>query len=160
MSNSYHGNTSTNPSQGDPYASTNQLLQMTTSLIENIKNESLMTQSLDPQVLSNNVKNVENSTARSPQPTHYNGEKTLSSNFSGQQPHMTPTGGPLAAASKMMPVPESLMSPDCFPSTQLVQKVILQPSNAKYSTKTKGKLILGSQSKQLLSTDVVLLLNR
>ncbi|GAB0091846.1 uncharacterized protein DMENIID0001_067320 [Sergentomyia squamirostris] len=128
MSNSYHGNTSTNPTPGDPYASTNQLLQMTTSLIENIKNDSLMTQSLDPQVLSNNVKNVEHSTPRSPQPTsHYN----------GQQSHVTPSGGPLAAASKMMPVPESLMSPDCFPSTQIVQKVILQPSNTKYSTKTK-----------------------
>ncbi|XP_055681002.1 centrosomal protein of 97 kDa [Lutzomyia longipalpis] len=128
MSNSYHGNTSTNPSLGDPYASTNQLLQMTTSLIENIKNDSLMTQSLDPQVLSNNVKNTTESTTRSsPQGQHFN----------GQQTH---TGGPLAAASKMMPVPESLMSPDCFPSTQIVQKVILQSNNTtKFSTKTKDK---------------------
>ncbi|XP_059618177.1 centrosomal protein of 97 kDa isoform X2 [Phlebotomus argentipes] len=114
MSNSYHGNTTT-ATPGDP--TTNQLLQMTTSLIENIKNDSLMTQSLDPQVLSNNVRNTENSR----------------SVFNGQP------AGPLAAASKMMPVPESLMSPDCFPSTQIVQKVILQPTNAKFSSKTKDK---------------------
>jgi centrosomal protein CEP97 len=34
-----------------------------------------------------------------------------------QQTAQALLGGPLAAASKMVPVPESLMSPDCPPST-------------------------------------------
>lgn len=65
--------------------------QMSTSLIENIKKSSssdVMSQSLDPHVLSNNLRN-----------------------HAQQNQH-----NPLVAASKMMPVPESLMSPDCGPA--------------------------------------------
>lgn len=39
-----------------------------------------------------------------------------------EQPSQIPLGGPLAAASKMVPVPESLMSPDVCPSS-VVQRV-------------------------------------
>lgn len=39
-----------------------------------------------------------------------------------EQNQPIPMGGPLAAASKMVPVPESLMSPDCCPAS-VVQRV-------------------------------------
>ena len=83
--------------------------QMSTSLIENIKKSSsaadVMSQSLD----FNNLRNH----GSSPGPYSQN---------------------PLTAASKMMPVPESLMSPDCGPmaATQMLQSAgrIMAPSVA------------------------------
>lgn len=96
---------------------------MTTSLIENIKTDSVMSQSLDPSALSNNQKNIIQ-------------QEILSKNL--EQPL---NAGPLAAASKMVPVPESLMSPDCYPK---VNTTILTNNNNlnknKISTpKSKGK---------------------
>lgn len=37
-------------------------------------------------------------------------------------------GGPLAAASKMVPVPETLMSPDCIPAS-VAQRVTVSAIN-------------------------------
>lgn len=59
-------------------------------------------------------------------------------------------GGPLAAASKMVPVPESLMSPDCGPTTSpatIVQRNMQNCANQPQpqtpqipkAIKTKGK---------------------
>lgn len=42
-------------------------------------------------------------------------------------------GNPLAAASKMVPVPESLMSPDCPPSNT-VHRTALSNNNAVHSS--------------------------
>lgn len=56
-----------------------------------------------------------------------------------------PTGGPLAAASKMVPVPESLMSPDCCPQilphkvASMPPAVIQQPKVLK--TKPENRII-------------------
>lgn len=87
MISSYHGHTSGSALDLTPSA----YQSMSTSLIENIKKSSsaadvLMSQSLDLNNLRNNH------------------------NYSPLMQH-----NPLAAASKMMPVPESLMSPDCGP---------------------------------------------
>lgn len=60
-------------------------------------------------------------------------------------------GGPLAAASKMVPVPESLMSPDCGPTTSpatIVQRNMQNCANQPQpqtpqipkAIKTKGKV--------------------
>lgn len=86
MISSYHGNTSGSALDLTPS------YQMSTSLIENIKKSSsaadVMSQSLD----LNNLRN----------------------SGGGLHGHALQQN-PLAAASKMMPVPESLMSPDCGP---------------------------------------------
>ncbi|KAG4065265.1 hypothetical protein HA402_012707 [Bradysia odoriphaga] len=110
MSSSYHGitNSSSLLSQND---AGHNLIQMSTSLISNIQNDSnLMIQSLDPNLLSSNTKSHSNVlhdvTSRSTNQT-----SMASMNQSNER-----QGNPLAAASKMVPVPESLMSPDCPPS--------------------------------------------
>lgn len=121
---------------------------MTTSLIENIKSQGIMTQSLDPTILSSpNSKNLINTVQQenmvkqqAMQISQYNGifhfyfififfhstfvdfifYKLIKILFL-EQPSQIPLGGPLAAASKMVPVPESLMSPDVCPS--VVQRI-------------------------------------
>ncbi|XP_037926869.1 centrosomal protein of 97 kDa isoform X3 [Hermetia illucens] len=112
MSNSYHGNTSSSSfmsGSSETLAGTN-IIQMTTSLIENIRNDTLMTQSLDgSNVAANNAKKTNNS---------YSQDSTA--RIANQHNDPTPTqlsGGPLVAASKMVPVPETLMSPDVCPSS-------------------------------------------
>lgn len=90
MVNSYHGGNTSNMDNSSA-------LQMSTSLIENIKKSDQMSQSLDPQILNNNFKNITTN------------DLSAKLNHSSNQ-------YPLNAASKMMPVPESLMSPDCGPS--------------------------------------------
>ncbi|XP_046809924.1 centrosomal protein of 97 kDa isoform X1 [Lucilia cuprina] len=108
MVNSYHGNTT-----NEQVANANHLVQMTTSLIENIKNcDTLMSQSLEgSNVNSSNSKmnNSQDSTPRTITPNPYN-------------------GGPLNAASKMVPVPETLMSPDVCPAA-VAQRVTVSAIN-------------------------------
>lgn len=103
MSSSYHGNTSSSINND-----ANTLIQMSSSLIENVNNDqngsSIMVQSLDPTILSSPLSRSMSSeapTARSVIPL-----------LNDQQARQ---GSPLVAATKMVPVPESLMSPDCPP---------------------------------------------
>lgn len=119
---------------------------MSTSLISNIKNDNnLMIQSLDPNLLSSNTKShssVHDVSSRSSnnsiasinqsngKPFNFRKAKLLYSSsffFSERQ------GNPLAAASKMVPVPESLMSPDCPPSNT-VQRNALPNNNSVHSS--------------------------
>lgn len=86
-------------------------MQMSSPLLNNNKKADVMSQSLDPHILSNNFKNM--STGKI---------------ASQQQP---PSQYPLMTASKMMPVPESLMSPDCGgPLTQELLQSKLRTTNA------------------------------
>lgn len=60
--------------------------------------------------------------------------------------HQNRQGSPLVAASKMVPVPESLMSPDC-PPLNSVQSAIQLNSNPSSANSQKGsgtKSIKGS----------------
>lgn len=72
-----------------------------------------MTQSLDQNTLTaaGHLKNFhnhqENNKCETPTQHHIHQLNQALSN----------SAGPLVAASKMMPVPESLMSPDCFPNS-------------------------------------------
>ncbi|XP_055546489.1 uncharacterized protein LOC129730911 [Wyeomyia smithii] len=121
MSNSYHGNTSNNlmTSSQTETSGGSQLFELTKSLIDNITSDSIMSQSLDANMLNlggtgGNSMNVSmhESIILSKQ------ANTNGANLYNDQPPVTPVimGGPLAAASKMVPVPESLMSPDCGPT--------------------------------------------
>uniref|UniRef100_A0A1A9WXV8 Centrosomal protein of 97 kDa n=1 Tax=Glossina brevipalpis TaxID=37001 RepID=A0A1A9WXV8_9MUSC len=105
MANSYHGNTASEQGTNN----TSHLTQMTTSLIENIKNnDSVMSQSLDGSTLNSSKSNTsQESTPRTITPNSHTDQSCS---------NPPPTGGPLAAASKMVPVPETLMSPDICPT--------------------------------------------
>lgn len=107
------------------------LIQMSTSLISNIQNDSnLMIQSLDPNLLSSATKSHSNighdvSSRSSSQASvvasmNQSNGRVFSSNCLCTvlicNEFLERQGNPLAAASKMVPVPESLMSPDCPPS--------------------------------------------
>lgn len=115
MSNSFHG--TMNTSHTEPLNHSNQLLEMTKSLIENFTSDSLMTQSLDPTVLgaanlNHSMNNSMTSSIYEPHPC------TNGQNFYNEQsslPIVISSSQALIANSKMMPVPESLMSPDCAP---------------------------------------------
>lgn len=124
MSSSFHGSSTSSPSHNDSHNHSSHLLDMTKSLIENFTSDTLMTQSLDPTILltGSSMNTSMNSSMTSsimvmkdshPSPTH-NG------NLYNEQSHIPvlhSASGPLVTASKMMPVPESLMSPDCCPSS-------------------------------------------
>lgn len=99
----------------EPHNNSIQLLEMTKSLIENFTSDSLMTQSLDPTILG--VASLNNSMTSSIHPS--------SNNLYNDQSNIpiVQSTGPLITASKMMPVPESLMSPDCGPPA-IVQRPI------------------------------------
>lgn len=106
MSSSYHGNTSSSINND-----ANALIQMSSSLIENVNNDqngssssSIMVQSLDPTILSSPPSRSSSSEAPS--------ARSVIPQLNDQQARQ---GNPLVAASKMVPVPESLMSPDCPP---------------------------------------------
>ncbi|XP_049288800.1 uncharacterized protein LOC125766636 isoform X1 [Anopheles funestus] len=143
MSNSYHGNLSNNSmSSGHSESSSggSQLFELTRSLIDNITSDNnIMSQSLDPNMLAgsnSSAISANNSTipgastgneciVLSKQHTQmmnqnqgslYNDQLTNSSVVAG--------GGPLTAASKMVPVPESLMSPDCGPTTTTAASIV------------------------------------
>jgi centrosomal protein CEP97 len=124
MSSSFHGVTSSPSHNNDPHNHSSHLLDMTKSLIENFTSDALMTQSLDPTIFGSSSLNTSmNSSMTSSMiirdhpssPTHHNG------NLYNEQSHIpvlnSSSSGPLVTASKMMPVPESLMSPDCGPSS-------------------------------------------
>ncbi|SPP78976.1 centrosomal protein of 97 kDa isoform X1 [Drosophila guanche] len=121
MVNSYHGNSSSNSSINDN-GSVNHSLQMSISLIENIKNDgdySLAGSGMSSSVTTKTYNSTE-STPRNITPNPYNDQTFLS------QP---PAGGPLAAASKMVPVPETLMSPDVCPAA-VAQRVTVSALNS------------------------------
>ncbi|XP_022229690.2 centrosomal protein of 97 kDa [Drosophila obscura] len=121
MANSYHGNSSSNSSINDN-GSVNHSLQMSISLIENIKNDgdfSLAGSGMSSSVTTKTYNSTE-STPRNITPNPYNDQTFLS------QP---PAGGPLAAASKMVPVPETLMSPDVCPAA-VAQRVTVSALNS------------------------------
>ncbi|XP_064540896.1 centrosomal protein of 97 kDa [Drosophila montana] len=130
MVNSYHGNSCNNSISSDNVIS-NHTLQMSTSLIENIRNDgdnfSLASMSGMSSSVTTKTYNSTESTPRNITPNPYN-EQT----FIGQ----TPVGGPLAAASKMVPVPETLMSPDVCPAA-VAQRATVTALNTQVH-KTKG----------------------
>ncbi|KAH8241792.1 hypothetical protein KR026_000547, partial [Drosophila bipectinata] len=123
MVNSYHGNSSCNNSVVSDNGSANNSLQMSISLIENIRNEgesySLAGSGMSSSVTTKTYNSTE-STPRNITPNPYNDQT-----FIGQ----IPTGGPLAAASKMVPVPETLMSPDVCP-VAVAQKMTVSAINS------------------------------
>ncbi|XP_055595956.1 uncharacterized protein LOC129746357 isoform X2 [Uranotaenia lowii] len=122
MSSSYHGNTSSNlmtSSQIDTSTGNNQLFEMTKSLIDNITSDNIMSQSLDPNMLNNSTNNNSLMNASMHESIVLTKQGGVNgANLYNDQPPATQIilGGPLAAASKMVPVPESLMSPDCGPT--------------------------------------------
>ncbi|XP_055303021.1 centrosomal protein of 97 kDa [Sitodiplosis mosellana] len=108
MSSSYHGNTSSSLNND-----ANNLIQMSSSLIENVNAEkgNIMVQSLDPTILSSPSSKLtsESTSVRSVVPP-LNDYQTRQC--------------PLVATSKIVPVPETLMSPDCPPLNVVHQSVI------------------------------------
>ncbi|XP_017075693.1 centrosomal protein of 97 kDa [Drosophila eugracilis] len=129
MANSYHGNSSNNSVVSDN-GSANHSLQMSISLIENIKNDgdgfSLAGSGMSSSVTTKTYNSTE-STPRNITPNPYNDQTFIS---------QTPSGGPLAAASKMVPVPETLMSPDVCPAA-VAQRVTVTALNSQLH-KSKG----------------------
>ncbi|XP_017110692.1 centrosomal protein of 97 kDa isoform X1 [Drosophila elegans] len=123
MANSYHGNSSSNNSIVSDNGSANHSLQMSISLIENIKNDgegySLAGSGMSSSVTTKTYNSTE-STPRNITPNPYNDQTFIS---------QTPSGGPLAAASKMVPVPETLMSPDVCPAA-VAQRVTVTALNS------------------------------
>ncbi|XP_011189173.2 centrosomal protein of 97 kDa [Zeugodacus cucurbitae] len=124
MVNSYHGNTSSETITNN----VNHTAPMTTSLIENIKHDSLlMSQSCDGTTtggggsnINTRANNSQESTPRTITPNPYNDQ-----NYTNMPVNV---GGPLAAASKMVPVPETLMSPDVCPAA-VAQRVTVNAIN-------------------------------
>lgn len=104
-----------NTSHIEPSNHSNQLLEMTKSLIENFTSESLMTQSLDPTILA--APHMNHSLNTSMTSSIYEPHPSSNGNFYNEQSSLpiVISSSPLIANSKMMPVPESLMSPDCAP---------------------------------------------
>lgn len=132
---------------------------MSTSLIENIKNDgdsfSLASLSGLSSSVTTKTYNSTESTPRNITPNPYNGrddmlysDRNLSliispsaeQTFIGQ----TPSGGPLAAASKMVPVPETLMSPDVCPAAVAQRMTVTTALNAAQLHKSKGNKNKGS----------------
>lgn len=163
MSNSFHGSSISSPSHNDSlHNHSSHLLDMTKSLIENFTSDTLMTQSLDPTILASSSMNssMNNSMTSSmimrdshPSPTH-NG------NLYNEQSHIPvlhSSSGPLVTASKMMPVPESLMSPDCGPSsviptsqqqTRPLSGLTTNTSNTTTTTVRTTKIVQQQQQQQ------------
>lgn len=110
MSNSYHGNTSSSINND-----TNTLIQMSSSLIENVnsdQNGGLMVQSMDSTISSSPLSRSSSSDTAN--------TRCIVPQLNDQHVRQS---SPLVAASKMVPVPESLMSPDCPPlSVSTVQQ--------------------------------------
>lgn len=162
MVNSYHGNSSNNSNSSDNGA-VNHALQMSTSLIENIKNDgdsfSLASLSGFSSSVTTKTYNSTESTPRNITPNPYNGKTQIrcsamtcsflclvllftEQTFIGQ----TPSGGPLAAASKMVPVPETLMSPDVCPAAVAQRMTVTTALNAAQLHKSKGNKNKGSRA--------------
>uniref|UniRef100_A0A182YIK0 Centrosomal protein of 97 kDa n=1 Tax=Anopheles stephensi TaxID=30069 RepID=A0A182YIK0_ANOST len=143
MSNSYHGNLSNNSmSSGHSESSSggSQLFELTRSLIDNITSDNnIMSQSLDPNMLANSngcgvpgsSTNILGANAGSEcivlskqHPTVMNQSQGGLYNDQLINCAAVTGGGPLTAASKMVPVPESLMSPDCGPTTTTAASIV------------------------------------
>ncbi|XP_053663456.1 uncharacterized protein LOC128712591 [Anopheles marshallii] len=142
MSNSYHGNLSNNSmSSGHSENSSggSQLFELTRSLIDNITSDNnIMSQSLDPNMLASsngsgvsaNSSNILGTSAgnecivlskQHPTTTNQNQGNLYNDQLTNS---VAAGGGPLTAASKMVPVPESLMSPDCGPTTTTAASIV------------------------------------
>lgn len=119
MSSSFHGTISNNNNHDAHNQSPNHLLDMTKSLIENFTSDSIMTQSLDPTILGSSSMNtsMNSSMTTSMLMKELNPSPINNGNLYNEQSNIPimHTSGPLVTASKMMPVPETLMSPDCPP---------------------------------------------
>lgn len=119
MSSSFHGTISNNNNHDAHNQSPNHLLDMTKSLIENFTSDSIMTQSLDPTILGGSSMNtsMNSSMTTSMLMKELNPSTINNGNLYNEQSNIPimHTSGPLVTASKMMPVPETLMSPDCPP---------------------------------------------
>lgn len=91
-----------------------------------------MTQSLDPTILAatNSINSSMTSSVYDPYPSTTNNGNLY--NDQSAIPIVN-SSGPLVTNSKMMPVPESLMSPDCGPPTIIQQR----PVSTLVSTNTK-----------------------
>lgn len=138
MSSSFHG-TSMTTSHIESHNHSNQLLEMTKSLIENFTSDSLMTQSLDPTILAGSNLNISmNSSMMSSSIQDQHPSPINNGNLYNDQSSIpiVQSSGPLVTASKMMPVPESLMSPDCGPPMIIQQRPVstLTSSNINYTT--------------------------
>jgi centrosomal protein CEP97 len=148
MFSSFHG-TSMTASHHEAHNNPSQLLEMTNSLIENFTNDNIMTQSLDPGILagncSSNMGTAETSLIHGSSPPTLN-----NANLYNDQSiiPILQSSGPLQTASKMMPVPEALMSPDCGPplivqqrpvSTLILSTAASGPGrNIRYSNQQRG----------------------
>lgn len=104
---------------------------MSTSLMDNMKLDSnaVMSQSLDSTSL-NNQRNL------------------LQQEIYTKNLENCLNAGPLVTASRMMPVPESLMSPDCFPtsssfSSANMMKATTQSAASKKNNKGSPKTVRG-----------------
>lgn len=96
---------------------------MSTSLIDNMKLESnnvVMSQSLDSTSLNNQRNLIQQEIYTK------NLENCLNA-------------GPLVTASRMMPVPESLMSPDCFPTSSFSSSNMMKSSSHQTAAKKNNK---------------------
>ncbi|CAH1709153.1 unnamed protein product [Chironomus riparius] len=89
--------------------------------IKNFTSDSIMTQSLDPTILGSPSLNstMNSSMTASMLMKELNPSPINNGNLYNEQSNIPimHTSGPLITASKMMPVPETLMSPDCPPIT-------------------------------------------
>ena len=134
----------------DSHNQSNQLLEMTKSLIENFTSDNLMTQSLDPTILAGSNLNVSiNSSMTSSMMQDSHPSPINNGNLYNDQSSIpiVQSSGPLVTASKMMPVPESLMSPDCGPPMIIQQRPVsaLTSSTTNHTTTTSAKNIRYSQ---------------
>lgn len=130
----------------------NQLLEMTKSLIENFTSDSLMTQSLDPTILAGSNLNLSmnssmmSSSIHDPHPSPMNNGNLYNDQSSIP---IVQSSGPLVTASKMMPVPESLMSPDCGPPMIIQQRPVstLTSSTTNYTTTSARNMRYNQQQR-------------
>lgn len=147
MSNSYHGSItsiSTNTSQIDFH--NNSKLGMAKSLIENftgdVMSQSIDTISFNASINNSNTCSVTEATLSEMHSTNCIKQEPMQSqvkSFPILHNDIVTISGPLPTVQKMMPVPETLMSPDCQPTTTIAQNV-MQISSTPYFSKTiRGK---------------------
>lgn len=152
MSSSFHG--SMTSSHHEAHNNSSQLLEMTKSLIENFTNDNIMTQSLDPGILAGSNMNISmTSSMLDPSPPVINNGNLY--NDQSSIPILQSTG-PLQTASKMMPVPESLMSPDCGPPMIMQQRPVstLTSSTTTNHGSSTGRSMRYSQQQRTTSSTV------
>jgi centrosomal protein CEP97 len=153
MSSSFHGiptNISNHHAlqQQQQHSDSNHLLDMSKSLIENFTSDSLMTQSLDPTILGSNT-SMNSSMTSSMIIKDFHPSPTSNGNLYNEQSSIPimHTSGPLITASKMMPVPETLMSPDCPPVTIQQQRPVSSLTSSA-STSARAAKVQSQQQQQ------------